>query len=210
MYYQFIRCNYYVACCCGWLETILGGLPTSAAVVEIDAGLARHHAAAPLWSDEEELERRPHPETDARGLKLDHQFISREGEKCGEFPKLLTSDVASNLNLVLEIQFWQFTMSGGSGRRRGREEERLPVSCSGVSLLKRYAATPFGSGHRTLELRCWDLRTCKTSSISGAHCRSQSSIVNFLTCHESCLEVFIQPHRFPVPPTRSQQFPATH
>ena len=111
-------------CCCGWLETILGGLP-SAAVVEIDAGLARHHAAAPLWSDEEELERRPHPETDARGLKLDHQFISREGEKCGEFPKLLTSDVASNLNLVLEIQFWQFTMSeevrGGRGRERRRD-----------------------------------------------------------------------------------------
>ena len=154
--------------CGGRPETILGGLPTSATVVEIDAGLARHHAAAPLWSDEGELERRPHPETDARGLKLDHQFISREGEKCGEFPKLLTSDVASNLNLELEIQFWQFTMSGGSERRRGREEERLPVSCSGVSLLKRYAATPFGSGHRTLELRCWDLRTCKTSSISGA------------------------------------------
>ena len=40
-----------------------------------------------------------------------------------------TSDVASNLYLALEIQFWQFTMSESEEvqRERGRERERLPV-----------------------------------------------------------------------------------
>ena len=62
-----------------------------------------------------------------------------------------TSDVASNLYLALEIQFWQFTMSESEEVQRERGRGRDCPSCIRVSILRLYIATSFGSGHRTLE-----------------------------------------------------------
>ena len=84
-----------------------------------------------------------------------------------------TSDVASNLYLALEIQFWQFTMSETEEVQRERERRRggeiARPSCNRVSTLKLYNGTSLGSGHRTLDLYGGEKRSsmkCRMFSLS--------------------------------------------